>query len=208
MIIDRHPLSGLPIIKEERRPGRWRALPKDIGARAHQLQGQTTGSWWPGYQDIDSLGIAMVGCMKCRTPIQGFQPKLYRPEASKPDSQAVYRYRPLPQGKQGVEVALLPYTHFRMGMYEYRWANDRLPSRFEFIHCADCHIKDEDGPNLLVCCLAGLDDTREWSAKLNGRRDPTDHEHATHMWRFSQPVEFIGVAGSSLSIKDLMAGKG
>ena len=189
-------------------PRRWRALPKAIGELAQQFEDDTGGPWKPGYQEIDDLGLSSVGCMKCGTAIQGFQPKLYRPSASKHDSQAVSRMRRMPNGEMGIEVAFLPYNHFRVGMFLYRWKQDDFLSKFEFLHCADCRSRDEDGPCVLACCLAGLDDIREWAAKFSTRTNPTDGEHAAQMWRFSQSMELIRVQGPSLSVADLMAGKG
>lgn len=208
MIIGTHPITGLPLIKEDRLPRRWRALPKALGETAHELERDVNGPWKPGYQEIDAMGLSSVGCMKCGTDIQGFQPKLYRPSAAKPDSQAVHRVRNLPNGQTGIEVAMLPYNHFRVGRYQYRWGDDDILSEFEFLHCADCRISDGDGMELLICCLAGLDDIREWSAKLSNRTSPTDSEHAVRMWRFSQPLELVRIVGLSLSVADLMAGKG
>ena len=182
-VLDRR--SGEPIVTEDRKPEPWRALPRE--SRERILSYDTSGLWKPRYQRYEGNFLAGVQCWKCGRDLIGPAPALRK----SPDGQA---YQVMLNGQPA--VMLLPYNHYREGLYHYRRA-DGLGADFSYLHCADCTIQNADGPDLLACYLAGHDISR---AIFNLYDDDT---WAQWMWRYSG-IELDQKNGASKGPEDLM----
>lgn len=190
-VLDRR--SGEPIVTEDRTPGPFRALPRDGRDRILGnpdkgiLSYEASGRWKPNYQRYEGTFLAGVQCWKCGRDLIGPAPALRK----SPDGQA---YQVMINGQPG--VMLMPYNHYREGLYHYRRA-DGLGADFSYLHCADCTIQNADGPDLLACYLAGHDISR---AVFNLYDDDT---WAQWMWRYSG-IELDQKSGASKGPEDLM----
>lgn len=101
-------------------------------------------------------------------------------------------------GKEMVLGSLLPFSHYREGTFSVRTANGRLHP-FTFIHCADCHFRDEHGADLLACHLGGHDIGREIARQIG--YDDDAWAQWMYTWSGAEP---IGLVGASVSPDALM----
>lgn len=187
LVLDRR--SNEPIVTEDRTPGPLRALPRPIKERAESYA--TTDKWHPHYQQIESGMLTALNCWKCLRPIVGWAPALRRPAGWRPgDVDELIQVNGQPA------VKLTPFNHYREGLFHYR-RPDGVLADFSYLHCADCHISDGDGEDLLTCMLVGHDDAR------NAHQLYTDNFWAQWMWRWSA-IELVGRNGASKGPKDLI----
>jgi len=181
--------SGEPIVTETRAPGPFGALPRAIRDRV--LGYAQSKLWVPLYQSYTQGMQTGVSCWKCGRNLIGWAPALRRPagwKAGQDDELVLVNGAPA--------VCLLPFNHYREGAYAYQ-RPDGVASWFSYLHCADCTIKSEDGPDLLACFLAGHDTTN--TLKQLYAADAW----AQWMWRWSN-ITLMGLHGRSKGPHDLM----
>lgn len=188
------------IVEETRAPGPFRALPRDVKdlILGNSKTGVTATTMIVRYQEFQGQAMTAVRCWKCGRVVMGYQPLFRRNEGKGGKDQATVAIVTL-NGKDMVQCGLLPYSHFREGVFKARATNGRFTS-FSYIHCADCQIKDEHGADLLACNLGGLDISRERMRNETYNDDPW----AQTMYGWSG-VELIGKDGPSLSPQEMMA---
>lgn len=177
-----------PIVTEDRALTPYRALPRAVRERV--LGYEVSKTWLPRYQTYTNGVMTGLKCWKCQRDLAGWMPALQAVRGGQPFEAAQIMVNGQPA------VRFTPFNHYREGLFRYR-RPDGLPGEFSFLHCADCDIRDEDGPDLLACFLAGHDYTRE-TLKLY-----TDDFWAQWMWRWSS-IELDQRTGPSLSVEDLM----
>ena len=191
--------TNMFIVKETRERTPFRALPREFKDRilGNASTGVTATKLIVRYQEFQNQAITAVRCWKCGRPVMGYQP-LYRGATGKDSAGRASVTIVNLNGKEMVLGSLLPYAHYREGVFNARTANGRFHP-FSYIHCADCHFKDEDGSDLLACHLGGHDIGREKARQLS--YDDDAWAQSMYTWSGAEP---IGIVGPSLSPEDLM----
>lgn len=200
--------TNLPIVTETRQATPFRALPRAImdrivGNEAKGIIGlETSKKFLVRYQELIGQYVSAVRCWKCGVPIVAYQPAL-RPIEGHPNAGELTTVTL--NGKEMVVGAILPFSHYREGLFEYRipGRNIKPVPSFSYLHCADCQIKDEDGEDLLACLLGQFDHRRDhMKAHLSVL---SDDEWAQYMFGWSG-IELVGKVGPSISPSDMMRG--
>lgn len=189
------------IVTEDRQPKPFRALPRQVSLHITALDVSKT--FLVRYQDFMDQYVSAVRCWKCGRAICAYQPALRKVEGKEATTGAVTVMTML-NGKELVVGAMLPFTHYREGLFEYRTRQGRQ-AQFSYLHCADCHIASAHGEDLLACLLGQLDYRRDYLKQFMAL--DSDDTWAQTMYRWSG-IELIGTSGPSLSPSDLMQGKG
>jgi hypothetical protein len=191
-----HRQTNEPVVTETRVSAPWRALPRPVRDRVVSLD--TAKTFLVRYQDFVGRNVSAVRCWKCGTPIIAYAPVLRRIDGGR--AQEVELTKVMVGGQELLLGALLPMNHYREGLFTFRAMNGALAA-FSYLHCADCHIANEHGEDLLACHLGGLDrlrDTMKDAVVMS-----TDDAWAQFMYRWSG-IELVGLSGPSKSPSDLM----
>ena len=186
------------IVTETRAPKPFRAVPRQVGLRIASLE--QSKKFLVRYQDVVNLTVTATRCWKCGVPIVAYQPALRKVEGSRNKQDAELTIVKL-NGQDVVLGAMLPYNHYREGLFTYYLTKERRLARFSFLHCADCHIAAEHGEDLLACLLG----TPDWKRDLMKPflAVSSDDEWAQSMFRWSG-IELVGLDGPSVGPKELM----
>jgi len=190
--------TGVVIVQETRARLPFRSLPREFSDRilGNKKEGILPMKLDVQYQEFRGQSIVSVRCWKCPRIVIGYQPVYSRSRDGNKNMADATTVNI--NGKNMVVGSLLPYSHYREGIFNSKLKDGRMQS-FSYIHCADCGFKDEDGPDILACHLGGLDVANETM-----RNESTDDDAwAQSMFRWSG-VELIGKAGASLSPADMI----
>lgn len=183
------------IVTETRLPRPFRAVPRPVGLRIEALD--VSKKFLVRYQELMGKYVSAVRCWKCGVPIVAYQPVL-RPVEGQPNAGEITTLNI--NGREMVVGAMLPFSHYREGEFAYRDQHRRL-AKFSYLHCADCHIEDAHGEDLLACLLGQFDHRRDhMKAHLSVL---SDDEWAQYMFGWSG-IELVGKVGPSISPADMM----
>ena len=198
-----HPISKLPMVKEQRSPskGRWRPLPRAHSERAKDLQ--SAQKWYVDYQHFQDGSRVGLKCWKCGRDIMGWKEVLVtaKTQANRKPGEPIQAV-PLKIGEK-IAVQLGVYNHYREGIFGFY--RDGIFGQFTYLHCAECVIKDEDGENLLAIFLAGRDDEREETRRYV-EPPATDDQWASYMFRYHPEAIDLTKIQRTITVEDLMKG--
>ena len=155
MIAGLHSQTGLPIIEESRPLGLHVALPRSL----HETV-KTLTDWTVRYAAPMPNGDLMIRCWKCGRDLPGGFPV---------PGQSV--------NGQGV-VAMGMMNHYRetrIATYLPRIGREAI---YTVLHCADCIIAEEHGPQTVAIHVAGHDEQQFLKPILSR------HEWATSVWQW------------------------
>lgn len=193
------------IVTEDRDPAPFRALPRQVRDRilGNEKAGivglETSKAFLVRYQEFTDKYVTAVRCWKCGRLICAYQPALRKVEGKDKTKGEVTVMTSI-NGQSMVIGALLPFHHYREGLFSYRTQQGRL-ANFSYLHCADCHIGDEHGEDLLACLLGQIDARRDYTKTY--MEFESDDSWAQTMFRWSG-IELVGKYGASLGPKELM----
>lgn len=192
------------IVTETRQPKPFRALPRQVSDQIAALE--VSKKFLVRYQDLINLSVTATRCWKCGVVICAYQPALRKVEGASGSNNAELVKATI-NGQETVLSAMLPYQHYREGLFAYHIPRRQIipVPTFSYLHCADCQIKDEDGESLLACLL-GCPDWKRDLLKASVLPQ-SDDEWAQRMYYWSG-IELVGRAGPSVSPADLMKRKG
>ena len=192
-----NPLTNLPTVEETRNPARWRSMPRYYSKKADELKDPET-IWKIDYLLSDGVNVTGVQCWKCGRDLMGWKPALRTVSHDKK--------RNISQGKI-ITVAGQPavtlgvFNCYREGTFQFR--RNGVPGHFTFLHCSDCHIKDEDGERLMAIFLAGKDDRREAIREAIPFVQDEDNDWALYMYLYSEKITHLERIIRTDSLQDL-----
>ena len=188
-----------PIVTETRQPKPFRSLPRPVSDRIASLD--ASKQFLVRYQDFVGQYVSAVRCWKCGTAVCTYQPALRKVEGSRQHDGELTKV--MVNGEPMILGAMLPFNHYREGLFTYRTPHGVL-ARFSFLHCADCHIAEAHGEDLLACLLGQFDHRRDHMKPYMPVL--SDDAWAQYLFRWSG-IELVGLDGPSLSPADLMQRK-
>lgn len=187
--------TGLPLIQETRADAPFRALPREIGRIASELDAMEEGTpWYPVTHEWSAHVLMRVRCIKCGADLKGWRMALDR-----------HGNRIEVAGQPA--VAFLPLPSLTQTLMAVRLTKMNKTVVIGALHCLDCNLSKEDAYTVFICGVSGIDAVLSHAVRQQSTRMSPDL-WATYLYRFTGAEPIGPVSQTEATMHERILGPG